>query len=562
MLNPILKNKLEKVIFPILPKKEIKTKEELQEKYSYAFNLLAISTILDLDINMTEEYITDGTDDKGIDGVYIDNSQDPTTILFFQSKYFEFQSIERNKQIGETEINKIKEIIEDIIYGKTIEKVNDRLNEKIKEIRLLQKDSMQPLNIKIYIISNAEFTKTIHDNAKYILENDLKNNYITFEDVNINDLFNLIDDNKKNKNITTTITASGQINDSIIGGVVGRVFNLKATELIKLYMECGKDNIFSNNIRFFLKSSKINKEIQNTIKDLEFAKYFWFFNNGISIIADKVEAPDIFHDGNGNRKLTLSNPSIINGGQTTRSLYNLFTEQPDLFDTNNKNIESVQVLVRVYEISNNEKLIEKITKGTNRQNAILATDLLSNNKILLKIKELFKDNGICFETKRGEFNNQICFVIKSEAVFQMYISLYEQKPHIAKNKLSAIERFSNLILIDKNKDIAQKFFRSYEIWNFVHEKEKNIDKNFLEQNIFIINATFSIMYTMTLLDKELLDINKKIDYTKAETTYLDTIKILRIIVNKQIEELKDGYNNNLFFKNSNSTILIENHINQ
>lgn len=558
MLNTIIKNKLEKIVFPILPS-DIKCKKE-QDKLSYAFNLFCVSTILDIDPQMTQSYITEGANDKGIDALYID--EENKNIYFFQSKYSsvnrEKKDYEDKKQIGEKEVEKVKNTVLDIMNGKEIVNCNIRLREKIEEIRIAQKNALMPFNVKLYFISNTENKDAIHHNAINILKKNFVRDYIEYEDINLNDIF-LYLSNNKNKKYDVTITANGQINASIIGGVNGYVFNLKATELIKIYETCGKDEILSNNLRYCL-NSKINDEIQDTIKNKDYCKFFWFFNNGISIISDTVYAPETFHDGNGNRKLKLVHPSIINGGQTTRSLYNIYKEEPDLFNCNN--IDSIQVLVRVYQ-TDWPTLIQKITKGTNTQNSIIIRDLKANNEIQNRIKEYFLDNDVFLETKRGEFNDKDYKIIKNDAVFQMYISLYEKKPHIAKNTKTSIFEKSFDFILDKAKDdekLAKKFFRSYEIWKIVYDKQNKSSKDFLDKNIFILHSTFALMYLLSLLNPHLLDTDIEIDCKKFDSNYDEAINMLRNIVEYKTTTLKNKYNNNIFFKSSDSTLAIEDYI--
>lgn len=554
MLNNILQNRLEKLVFPVLPKSKLKNLKE-QQKYSYAFVVFGLATLLDLDYKEVFSFITDGGNDKGIDAIYIQNDEN---IYFFQFKYFDYKT-NKDRCICENEVNKVVMAVNDILDDKIVVNSNFILRDKIEEIKDLKQNLIKPLNAKIYFVSNVEDNKkSLHPNCLSELNTRFNDDYRSFEDINLNDLFKLIDTNKKGRK-EIVITANGKCNRYDIAGVPSYIINLKARDLVKLYEDGGKDEILTNNIRYYLSSSKINKAIQDTIKDEKYSRYFWLFNNGVSIIADEVEAPEIFNDGNGNQKIKLTNPSIINGGQTTKTLYNLYQET-DLFRTMQTNIDGIEILVRIYKTTYKD-LIDRIIQGTNSQNAITIKDLKANDEYQKLIQSYFKDNGVMLEIKRGEFNsftyNPNNF-IKNDTLLQAYISLYERKPHIAKNsKAEVFNKNYDIIFKKPDKDLPRKFYRSYEIWMFVNNKERNLDGDFLEKNIFIPNATFQIMYMMSLIDSYIIDVDKNLD--NLDDTYNNAVKFLNEIVVRKRKELNDEYSNNSFFKSLESTILIENY---
>jgi hypothetical protein len=542
MFNVVLKNRLEKLVIPKIP---INVKDE--QKLPHAFNLFAIATIIDVDIETVHEYIVDGGGDKGLDGIYITEDDE---VLFFQSKYFK----NTEKQIGENEVNKILLTIQNIFTGKDILQANSLLLDKIKTIRILQDETPKPLNIKILFISNTEKTATLSENAVNILKDKInKEEYknISYLDITAATLFAMLDNNIKTTE--TTITAIGDGSRYNIAGIPSFIINLKATELMKLYEDCGKENIFIDNVRYYLDKTQINDEIKKTIYDKVYSQYFFLFNNGISIIAENIESPDYFKSGI-NRKLKIVKPSIINGGQTTKTLYNVYVKNPEL-------LENISVLVKIYQTSTKD-LIEKITIGTNSQNAITNIDLKSNNKIQRIIQDYFKINNVGLETKRGEFNNKkidFTTTIRNDTLLQLYVSTFEKKPHSARYKNKALEYFDK-IFSEQDKKLPIKMYRSYELYNYVITMENKTPINKLNKYTFIKYATFSIMYIMTLLDKELLNINKNFNSFDCDDLYNKSVAILDKIVKRKAKENKEAYSNGLFFKSKNSTDLIENTI--
>ena len=96
-------------------------------------------------------------------------------------------------------------------------------------------------------------------------------------------------------------------------GFRGYVASIKADNIASLVKKY-QDSLFEKNVRGWLKYNKKNTDIYTSATSDE-SELFWFMNNGITIIADKIY-PDPF-----NLKWEIENLQIINGQQTARMLY-------------------------------------------------------------------------------------------------------------------------------------------------------------------------------------------------------------------------------------------------
>ena len=123
---------------------------------------------------------------------------------------------------------------------------------------------------------------------------------------------------------------------------------------------------------------------------------FFFFNNGISALAEGIEA-----DSKDPRILCCKNLSIVNGAQTVRSLHKTQNDNPVA-------AKKAQVLVRITETqskksSHEQEFLDSVTKYNNTQNAIKISDFRSNDKIQHDIRTKFSDlpslNGKKFSYK-------------------------------------------------------------------------------------------------------------------------------------------------------------------
>jgi hypothetical protein len=157
---------------------------------------------------------------------------------------------------------------------------------------------------------------------------------------------------------------------------VGRVSGAQLAVLFTQH----KSSLFTLNIRNYIGDTATNKAIRKTA--VEMPEDFFFFNNGISALAEKVEPHNTDR-----RILTCKNLSIVNGAQTVRSLHKAQI-------LNKEAARDVQVLIRLTETESKKTIAEQefldnLTKYNNTQNAIRISDFRSNDKIQHDIKARF-----------------------------------------------------------------------------------------------------------------------------------------------------------------------------
>ncbi|MEF5958155.1 AIPR family protein [Escherichia coli] len=148
---------------------------------------------------------------------------------------------------------------------------------------------------------------------------------------------------------------------------------IQARELAKLYKK-HRTKIFSANIRDYLGSRKSDSNINHGIKQTveNDASDFWAFNNGLTVLTH-----DFSVDGN---SVIIQGLSIVNGAQTTGAIGSL-KKLPD---------EKAMVQARFIAVdSSSEYLIENIIRYNNSQNKVEAADFRSTDKTQKRLKEEF-----------------------------------------------------------------------------------------------------------------------------------------------------------------------------
>jgi len=184
------------------------------------------------------------------------------------------------------------------------------------------------IEVKVAYICNG-FTEKISKECKQELTTiDQEFNNGTFANfsfqligaIEIVDLLN--SQEKKNKKIDADIRIKYDTNSpSLIKyhshGLKGIICTALAKDLAEIVNSDTKGFLFDLNIRRFLgKRGGVNRDIKETSTNEETSHLFWFLNNGVTIVCDKVDPvtdPD-------NPHLKIKNMQIVNGCQTSTSL--------------------------------------------------------------------------------------------------------------------------------------------------------------------------------------------------------------------------------------------------
>lgn len=176
--------------------------------------------------------------------------------------------------------------------------------------------------------------------------------------------------------------------------------------LSNLYHDYG-ERLLEQNVRTFLQfRGKINKGIRNTIVNAP--SMFFSYNNGLSATAEAVET-----NLDDTRLLKVKNLQIVNGGQTTASIFTANKkEKADLSKV------YVQIKLSVIDPELVEEIVPKISEYSNTQNKVNAADFFSNHPFHLRIEEFSRrlwapsrEGGIqqthwFYERARGQYANQ------------------------------------------------------------------------------------------------------------------------------------------------------------
>jgi hypothetical protein len=143
-------------------------------------------------------------------------------------------------------------------------------------------------------------------------------------------------------------------------------------------------------------------------------------NNGITILASKA-------NNAGHLRLSLEDPQIVNGLQTSREVFSYFTDKKP-------SAEERAILIRVIETQDAE-VRDFVIKATNSQNRMPQASLRMTDPIHRKLEDLLKQFDLYYDRRRGYYRDQrkpIRKILGVTALAQALISVLLQRPDDAR----------------------------------------------------------------------------------------------------------------------------------
>jgi hypothetical protein len=390
--------------------------DQLNQARSRAFIHLYLKVSFGiLDFNEREHFITDGSYDGGIDGYYI-NSEN-RTIYFIQSKYRTSETNFETKPITLEEILVMD--INRILSGDQQDESGNEYNGKIKQLqrKIASTDGIARYSYFVVFLANLPDIKQ-NDLRKFcdgfaceVLNFEKCYKKLVFPIItgtffNATDLSINID--LSNKNAGSKISYTVQTKKGKCEITVLFVPTLELGRIMYKY----KNSILKYNPRSYLghEGTFVNSSIRNTIVETD-TNEFALFNNGITMLSDETFINEKIGQKH-KAQLTVKNPQIINGGQTSYTLSRIYAENID------KDVEAIfqnkEVLVKIITLQENNDLASKIalindiSEATNKQTPVIKADKLSNEELQVDLQNLlFEKFGLLYERKRGEFSDGI-----------------------------------------------------------------------------------------------------------------------------------------------------------
>ena len=384
-----------------------------------------------------------GSNDTGIDGIGIKvddrlvrNIDEVTEIAQGNKKInveFVFIQSKMRPKFEKTELNTFGTGVK--VFFKTNHlPENNQIKEfrKIKDFiythEVVEKWAKNPSLVLYYVGTGAEPTdENFSGNLKLLMEELREVDYFESVDVKLVGAKKLIKFCRELENkfevMMNIIDIFPLIIDNETDVKKAYAFTCNALEFLKiLTKEDGslRRSLFNDNVRDYLGDNKtVNSEIENTIT--ESPEMFLLCNNGITIVCTDFEQ---IRD----KLVKIENPQIVNGCQTSNSLFN---------QRNSLNTERVKLLVRLIS-TESPGISNKIVRGTNKQNQVLEEAFETTRSFHQDTLEPFflsfkNDVKIYYERRSKQYNDDPSIkknqIVNLKILTQTFVSIFLEAPH-------------------------------------------------------------------------------------------------------------------------------------
>lgn len=419
-----------------------------------------------------QDCVCDGPDDRGIDGIYVNENLETVDVL--QSKLLQNNS----RTIGDTSLKEFVGTLaqfDDPDYIDEVERTttNHELAALIREQRLADK-VRQGYEVRgIFVTNSAADTSA----ARF---------------ASVQAALTVYDRDELHKAYIPegrTDPIASKVEFDIVGfdaseykiGPESRVVvaPLAATDLVKM---AGIENqsLFDWNVRHSLGKTNVNKEIASSIKDTSEHQNFLLYHNGLTVLCGSLEKSE--------DRISISEYTVVNGCQSLTSLY----------ENRDKLTSELRVLARMIEIPPGSDLAGKISHHSNNQNGIKPRDLQSNSRIQARLQEEFRQQyrgQIFYQVKRGE-QSDCPDVIDNELAGRILLAFDLQEPWSCHQTYKLFEDL-NASIFARPEVTASRIVAFRDVYQVVAD---NLDK---VQNKPLANYTLTKFFLTFLLRRAL-----------------------------------------------------------
>jgi len=375
----------------------------------------------------TRDDITDGADDKQIDAVIVDDTEQ--RILIVQGKFI---------NAGQVDAEPLREVLSAWVRLQDLAALqkdcNDRLKKKIEAVRLALDDEYR---VDFELLTTGNLTDAARADLSAFADK-----FSEFDGFMAS--LHLIDTDALE---TRLAEAEARVLPSIrhtikldpaktlLMGMAGARTVIAALPLRECLNMPGitDGKLFAKNVRQSLGSSnKVNRELSKTIHT-DKVQDFFFYHNGVTALCDSMTLSD------DRATLSVEGLSVVNGCQSLNTIYSASER------VRSHEAKDAHVLFRFYEIKD-RAFGDRISINTNSQSAVKARDLRSNDKVMVGLKSAYErryPDGM-FTTKRGETapaSKDAAKVIDAATLARMLMAWQCQRPNYAANEKKLFDEY-------------------------------------------------------------------------------------------------------------------------
>ncbi|MGO4221987.1 AIPR family protein [Lysobacter sp. TAF61] len=352
---------------------------------SRALAMLAVSHLAEVPLADLAPYVTDGSNDGGIDLVYFDAND--KMLYLVQSKW-------HDDGRGSIDLGDMLKFIDGVrkLLDNDLDGLNERVHARQADIERALFDASAKFTLVVAHTGQDELGKPVAESLERYIDSQNDTSELMYTRVLAQaDLHKAVAIGVAGAPITIELQMSGwgQVREPY-HAIYGQV----CASDVAGWMHAHGNRLFERNIRQFLGSSLVNQDIVSTLASGP--EDFWYFNNGITAIASDVAKKPIGGQSTDNGIFECSGFCVVNGAQTVGSIHAAHLQDAEA-------VEKAMVPVRVISTSKSpDGYGSLVTRYTNTQNSIEKRDFVALDPNQDRLRQELHIEGIEYAFKAGK----------------------------------------------------------------------------------------------------------------------------------------------------------------
>ena len=525
------------------------TEEQKQPAFfSRALAAFALMQLAEIDVDQAAAAVTDGTNDDGLDAVLWDEAEE--ILYLIQAKWDDAGQ----KTLEAGDAHKFIQGFKHLVDGDF-----SNANPRLKRHESAVMGAIQNARVKIQMVVVHTGNQSLNEqHVQPLFDQLLREVNDTSEILSL-----VILTQKELYSAVGNVTSGAPINLGDVAlkdwGKVDAPFvafygQVEASDIAK-WWEAHGPRLFSKNLRKFIGRTDVNAGIEETLSSKP--DYFWYFNNGITALAQRFEKKPIGGTSRDTGMFECDGVSIVNGAQTVGTIGALSKKNPDL-------VKNAKVNIRFISLGNcPPEFATEVTRATNTQNRIELRDFVSLDPEQSRIRHELWAKGKDYVFKTGDSkppadsgldleeatialacaNRDISLSIQAKAGIGRLWDDIAKPPYktlfnagIPGNRIwhlvgimrSVEDSLKKLSLKEQGKKKAIAIHGNRFV---LHHVYKGLDLAQLDSDAFDLDAarSLAIGLTKTILDKTADDLQKKYPAAYIQTLFKNKTKVSSLL---------------------------------
>ena len=479
--------------------------------------------------------VWDRGDDNGIDAAYFDSGD--RSVFLVQSKWIKQGSGEPPAAEIEVFCSGVRDLIENEVSN-----FSSSLQAKVEAIS----EHLQTPGVSVEMVVATTGSSVLAQHAT----------------ANLNRLLRALNGDDSEPMASSSVMGLSEVYESLASDLTRKKVELDATLLdwskitdphpayfgvidglqIKQWWNRYKKSLVARNIRHSLGVTDVNSQIRATA--IERPEDFWYFNNGITLVAEKAEKAPAGASSRKAGTFTFEGASVVNGAQTASTLARVESDEQ---------LARVRVPIRVILLdSAPPNFGQEVTRTNNLQNRIESRDFVAQDEEQHRLKSEMAMENINYQFSRSddlELSEASCELIEVTTALASALN----DPSLSVQIKAGIGR----VFADLSKAPYKKIFnpqvsgaRAFnatvvlrKIDSWIEDRKKKLDKKSgKEWGVLVHGNRILAASVFTRLPPNVLD--QPIHDFASAVEQLDLGSLCTTSWNKMVEVIKEDYQNN------------------